>query len=734
MTQVGMMTASILAIDFGTSTSAAILVSGSREDQVEDPSSHDRAWPTAVCAVDGKLVVGTIAEQSKRIYPERYRTEFKPELGRAHPVDLGGQSETMTSLVTAFLIAMKEEAERVAGAPVSRAVLTMPASYVTHDKRRELMLAAAAAAGFELTDLLPEPVAAALAPAAGPAIGAGSLLLVYDFGGGTFDTALVRVGASTNRVLGSASIENGCGGRDIDSAIADYLVATGGSGLVAALARSERDPLQFSTQVKELKHQLSNAGIETAKDVFGSAEIPISITRDKLNELTEPLLNRTLECVEDLLSGCEVALEDVDVVLMVGGVTRMPIVEQTVQKRLGRPPRNARSPELAVVQGAARFAAAAATRFVVPRPRRIPEVPLRWDIPGDGATLLEHLAGTGDVFAPGQVIGRVRLDSGAIWELRAGAAGRLRDWHAAPGATVFAGDWLVTAEALPPPLLALPVEAWSKQHAADVITFSPDGTTFATDGKDHYARVWTLGQSIEVRAVPNRSPILAIAYSRGGTLFAAGTRSGGACVWDFEGGGAPRQFSRGMTVSGVAFSPDGTHLLTGGDCLYLWNLAADTRTMLRAGATQGVAFSPDGRVVVAAFPGERKTLVIDVATRAVLAEADSGDGTGLVALSPDGARFAAGRDAQSLAIRDTASGDLVTVLPHVGAWCAAFSPDGTLCLTGGAGTAALLWDAATGQCVGAIPDVGARAVAFSPGGDLVGLADSGNGIRIWRII
>jgi WD40 repeat protein/actin-like ATPase involved in cell morphogenesis len=743
----------IIAIDFGTSTSAAILVTGGQEELIEEPSGHGRTWPTAVSVADGKLVIGTVAEQSKRRYPERYRTEFKPEFGRPHPVDLGGQAWTMTTLVTEFFAQMREAAERVAGAPVDRAVLTMPASYVSHDRRRDLMLAAAKTAGYELADLLPEPVAAALAPAAGAAIGTGSLLLIYDFGGGTFDTALVRVGARANQVLGSAAIESGCGGRDIDSAVAGYLAATGGPELAAALARSQREPLQLNSQAKELKHRLTET--KTAEDYFGSTDIPISITRDKLNELTEPLLARTLECVDGLLSGCGVALDDVDVVLMVGGVTRMPIVEQTVQKRLGRPLRNARSPELAVVQGAARFAAATATRFSVPRPPRLPERPLRWDIPGESATMLDCLARAGEQFAAGQAIGRVRLDSGAIWELRAGTPGRVRTWHASPGAAVFSGDWLVTAEAMPPRLIN-PSEVLSVRHEADInaIAFSPDGKSFATAADDKTVRIGTLKgnrrssswhklwmQSVtatipiaELRPLEHDGSVLAIAYSPDGTRLATGSSSGTAQLWNVAQDTSVKQLACGTTVSGVAFSPDGRYLVTAGDCLYRWALATDTKTMLRAGAVRDVRYSPDGRIVVASCPAERRALVIDVTTGAVVTEADTGDGLGFVALSPDGAWFAAGRDGQSAAIRDTATGDLITVLAHPRASCAAFSPDGTLCLTGGTGSHVLVWDAATGDQLTQIPaEGGVRTVVFGPGGDLVGLAGRDRTAQIWRI-
>jgi actin-like ATPase involved in cell morphogenesis len=437
----------ILAIDFGTSTSAAILVTGAEEEFVTEPAGAGLTWPSAVCLDGDDLYVGTEAENRKRRLARQYRAEFKLELGRADTVALGDRLFPVSALITAVLGEIKAVADRAAGEPVTRAVLTIPVSYGPHDKRRALMIEAATEAGFGVVELLPEPVAAALAPVAGQPFAAGSLILVYDLGGGTFDTALVRIEAGDSKVLGHAAIDHGSGGRDIDSALYEELLKTGGKPL-ADLITADRARLELVTRTEELKRRLTKAG--RAEDSIGDQEILLAATRERLEQLAVPVIERTIDCVRAMLDRNGTSVDDFSETLLVGGATQMPIVERTVRAALGRPVRTARAPQLAVVQGAARFAASATTRFLAPRAQRLDESPLRWQLPEDPATLLRWRVRVGEVFAADQALADVRLPDGAIWELRAASPGELLAWHATEGATVVSGDWLVTSGELPP--------------------------------------------------------------------------------------------------------------------------------------------------------------------------------------------------------------------------------------------------------------------------------------------
>ena len=160
------MSKAILAVDFGTSTSSAALVANGETIPIREASSGSWSWPSAVYRDGDALLVGTLAERRKQVRPAMYRAEFKRDFGQDVPVILGDQGFPVEALVTELISALREEAERVHGAPIDRAMLTIPASYGPADPRRDLMIGAAEAAGFTVVELIPEPVAAALAPPA----------------------------------------------------------------------------------------------------------------------------------------------------------------------------------------------------------------------------------------------------------------------------------------------------------------------------------------------------------------------------------------------------------------------------------------------------------------------------------------------------------------------------------------------------------------------------------------
>jgi Tol biopolymer transport system component/actin-like ATPase involved in cell morphogenesis len=724
----------ILAIDFGTTTSAAVLVAGADEELIEEPSGQGRTWPSAVSLDGDTLLVGTTAERRKRMHATLYRAEFKPDLGRDFPVPLGDRSFAVPELITAMLKELRTAGERVADAEITRAVLTVPASYGTHDQRSALMIEAATAAGFEIVELLSEPVAAALAPAAGAPLEPGSLILVYDFGGGTFDTALLRIGTKGNEILGHAALDH-CGGRDIDAALYEALVDAGGEPL-ADLLKSQRARVQLTTQARNLKHQLTDA--ETADDYFGDTDILLSTTRDQLDELALPLLDRTIDCVKALLVSCDVEFDEVDAVLLVGGVTRMPIVTQTVEQSLGRPLRYARSPELAVVQGAARFAGAAQTRFAVPAKQRIPERPLRWRIPGDSATLLAWQVSPGDAFQVGQSLGQVRLTNGAIWELRADQPGRAGALHAGPGSTVYSGDWLVTAEVIAPALLASPELLSTAKHSEDLngVAFHPNGIWIATVSDDKTARIWDARNGSELRRLAHGNWVYSVVFSTDGLRLASGSRDESARIWEVNTGRQLSRFECGSEVNGVSFSPDGRSLATAADKLTVWNIETSAATVLTGelSTVEDVCFSPDGVLIASAHP-DGSVLIWDFASSELITTIEEDGKVHRVAFSPDSTRVAAARENGSVSIWDATTGAKTTQMTHSSdAFCVAFSPDGTQIATGGHDDCARVWDASTGEELTNVDHAhSVYGVAFSPDGKRLATASWDDTARIWQI-
>ncbi|MFB7943976.1 Hsp70 family protein [Kitasatospora phosalacinea] len=435
----------VLVVDFGTSSSSAAVVQDGRERLVKEPSSGLLSWPSAVSAVpDGTLLVGSAAERRKRAEPDSYRAEFKRDLGERAPVPLGARTYPATALVAAVLAEFRAQARLMTGRAVGRLVVTVPASYGPVDPRRDAMLAAGREAGFESVELLAEPVAAAHAAVAGEPLGPGSTVLVYDFGGGTFDTALVRIGPDGSRtVLGHRALDD-CGGRDVDALLAGGVSERGREWLDPLIsAGSTRARLELGDFVRRIKHQLSEAA--EVEDYFTPVTPASRVARTELDALIAPLLERTVDCCRQLLADCGVRTKDVDAVLLVGGTTRVPAVRALLAQRLGRPLRQVEDPDLAVVHGAAAWAARAADRRLTAVPTEPKAVPLAWEPTAPAELTAWHVEpGTG--YPADAALGTLRTAEGALLELVTAAPGRVVRHLRRPGETVTAGEWLIAVE------------------------------------------------------------------------------------------------------------------------------------------------------------------------------------------------------------------------------------------------------------------------------------------------
>jgi len=313
----------ILVVDFGTCFSSAAVVSGGAVQLIREPASGSFSWPSAVYADEGRLLVGSLAASRRNRDPARWRSELKRYLGQDDAIILGDRSYLPLQLVTAILTALKTEADRAAGVSTARAVLSVPASYRRADQRRTLMITAAEAAGLSPVELLSEPVAAVFAPVIGPQPKAGELILVYDFGGGTFDTALVRIGDADHAVLGSDALDD-CGGVDLDAILASRLAADADRWLPSALSAiggqgiqdtSLRLNVTFGEVAHSLKHQLSDT--TEAEELVLPGAPSAHLSRMELTLLTTPLLDRTVECCRSLLERLEASISEVSAVLTV---------------------------------------------------------------------------------------------------------------------------------------------------------------------------------------------------------------------------------------------------------------------------------------------------------------------------------------------------------------------------------------------------------------------------------
>jgi actin-like ATPase involved in cell morphogenesis len=476
----------VLVVDLGTTSSSAILIDGRRTD-IAEPSGKPW-WPTLACERDGRLLVGSAAEAARRHNPLAFCTEFKPDIGSPVPVLHGAnQSYTAEDLAAEMLRVLRDKAVAMhAGAtfPVSgaprRLLVTVPAQ--TDAARRDAMTRAGLRAGFTDVELLAEPVAAAfsIGAAAWPP---GSVVLVYDLGGGTFDAALVEIGVRSHRVIGSAGLVDGHGGRDIDAAIFRVIWPAAEEWLSAVPGREEdRDEIKSSTLAAAVRLK---QGL-TATDPAGEGIAPrtrVELTRAQLTELTERLLRDTVDCCAKLVSDHGYQLSDVAGVLLVGGSTWMPAVRQYVTRHLtvATAPVPAPNPVYAVVQGAANWAEGADSRRADDLAPSTLRVPLRWALPEGRGTLVRWLAAEGDAYQPGAPIARVRLPPGSLYDLHARSAGRIEQQHVWPGMPVYSGTPLVTVlrPAAPADVRAEPTRVGFWPWAATALAVSPDGRRLA---------------------------------------------------------------------------------------------------------------------------------------------------------------------------------------------------------------------------------------------------------------
>jgi hypothetical protein len=434
----------ILVIDFGTTYSCAALVTDDQIELIHEPSSGLLGWPSSVLVDGSEILVGSLAESRKRVRASFYRSEIKRYLSLGKSLDIDGQEYRPEYLVSKVLAAFRREAEGIYGGPIRHAVLTKPAAYRPGDQRNDQMIAAGETAEFTVVELLPEPVAAGFSAPAGEKFAAGSLILVYDWGGGTFDAALVRVGDGAGEVVDSEALPY-CGGVDIDEAVAQFVCARDDE-LAALLATGDRGRVAVLDLADRMKRELSERP-DSLQEVMG---IEATLTVAEFEAVAEPFVERTVECCRALLAAAGCAADDLDAVFMAGGSSKIPLVSRALEAAFGRVPRAARDRELAVVRGAALWASRGESRSVKAAPPATDVAPLRWDLPGGTGTLIDWLVAEDETYPAGATLARVRLPDGTLLALKAAAGSELREQHAKPGDRVESGSWLATIGAAHP--------------------------------------------------------------------------------------------------------------------------------------------------------------------------------------------------------------------------------------------------------------------------------------------
>lgn len=746
---------SILAIDFGTSTSSAILTTAGRHQPLRDSVTGSFSWPSSVFLENGRLLVGTAAEQRKHSAPENYRTGFKRALGSDTPITLGGQEFQVSDLVAAVLRRLRQEAQEVAGHSITRTVLTIPSAFTEFDPRRAAMIKAGRAAGFLDIDLLPEPVAAALAPIVKDPFAPGDTVLVYDLGGGTFDAALVRFGTDgAYEVLDHASEEN-TGGRAIDAILVAHVLAHAAPEiavtLTPAVGKSQearqtalRTALIVEDQVRELKHHLSEQ--DEAAQYLSPLLPPIRLDRATLAEKIESLVAATVALSHQLVAGAGLTYDRLDGVLRIGGSSRMVMIGEALAS-MGPPVRRPEDFDLAVVQGAARWADGSADRALTPTAVGVDDRPLRWTLPfGQYAEFTRWAVRPREIYAPGAVLAIARLQDGSLWRLRDdhAAGGLLGHVQCSPGDRVMTGDWLATTRPVAPELVL------GHNDQVSGMAFSPDGSRLGTStdaprrlSVTAVSRLWD-EHGAEITG-HGRDGSTVVVNQRGGDRLLMATLADGALeVWDAVTGDEVLRVSHDKPLGRVVVD------VTAG--LVAVTAHGDTVLRLRrvgpgesdeplefdhrGSPVTSVEFSRNGAGIVTASQNGT-VMTWSTETGEQRREFKHGGVVNIARFSPDDTRLVTAGSDVDVRIWDSASGVELVRLRHpnrVNDAC--FAPEGARVATACADGKVRIWDAVSGHellALGPVSNSPATAVTFSPDGARLATAGTDHSVRIWRL-
>ncbi|MBT9253289.1 MAG: molecular chaperone DnaK [Brockia lithotrophica] len=344
----------VVGIDLGTTNSViAYLENG--EPVIIPNSEGSRTTPSVVAfKPDGERLVGEAAKRQAVLNPERTVISIKRHMGTNYRVKIDDKEYTPQEISAMILMKLKADAEAYLGEPVTQAVITVPAYF--SDAQRQATKDAGRIAGLEVLRIINEPTAAALAY--GLDKEEEQTILVYDLGGGTFDVSILEIGDGVIEVKATAG-NNRLGGDDFDQAIVDYLVAEFRRDAGIDLSQDRMALQRLREAAEKAKKELSTSLSTTislpfiAADATGPKHLEMTLTRAKFEELTRHLVEKTLGPVRQALEDAKLRPEDIDKVILVGGSTRMPQVQEAIRNFLGKEPFRGINPDEVVAMGAA---------------------------------------------------------------------------------------------------------------------------------------------------------------------------------------------------------------------------------------------------------------------------------------------------------------------------------------------------------------------------------------------
>ena len=343
-----------IGIDLGTTNSCVAVMEGGEPVVIANPEGA-RTTPSVVAfSKTGERMVGQVAKRQAVTNADRTISSIKREMGTNYKVIIDDKSYTPQEISAMILQKLKSDAEAYLGEPVTEAVITVPAYFT--DAQRQATKDAGKIAGLDVKRIINEPTAAALAY--GVDKETDQKIMVYDLGGGTFDVSIIEMGDGVQEVLATAG-NNRLGGDDFDQRLMDYFVAEfkkeNGidlSGDKMAMQRLKEAAEKAKIELSGMTQANVNLPFITA-DATGPKHFDMNITRAKFNELTADLVEKTMGPVNQALSDAGLKPAELDKVLLVGGSTRIPAVQEAVKRITGKDPFKGINPDECVAIGAA---------------------------------------------------------------------------------------------------------------------------------------------------------------------------------------------------------------------------------------------------------------------------------------------------------------------------------------------------------------------------------------------
>ncbi|WP_316631694.1 molecular chaperone DnaK [uncultured Ruminococcus sp.] len=346
--------AKTIGIDLGTTNSCVAVIEGG-EPVVIANAEGARTTPSVVAfSKNGERLVGQVAKRQAITNPDRTVSSIKREMGSNYKVNIDGKAYTPQEISAMVLQKLKADAEAYLGEKVTSAVITVPAYFT--DAQRQATKDAGKIAGLDVKRIINEPTAAALSY--GMDKESDQKVMVYDLGGGTFDVSIIEIGDGVQEVLATAG-NNRLGGDDFDQRIIDWMVQSFKTETGVDLSGDKMAMQRLKEAAEKSKIELS--GVTTSNinlpfitaDATGPKHLDLTLTRAKFNELTADLVEKTMGPVRTALSDSGLSIGEINKVLMVGGSSRIPAVQDAVKSLIGKEPFKGINPDECVAIGAA---------------------------------------------------------------------------------------------------------------------------------------------------------------------------------------------------------------------------------------------------------------------------------------------------------------------------------------------------------------------------------------------